>query len=35
MIDKDWPKVKARLEAWLDLENFDKNGQQYKSLREL
>ena len=35
MIDKDWPKVKARLEAWLDLENFDKNGRQYKSLREL
>ena len=35
MIDKDWPKVKARLETWLDPENFDKNGRQYKSLREL
>ena len=35
MIDKDWPQVKARLEAWLPPENFDKNGQQYKSLREL
>ena len=35
MIDKDWPKVKARLEAWLDPENFDKNGRQYKSLRKL
>ena len=35
MIDKDWPKVKSRLEAWLVPENFDKNGKQYKSLREL
>ena len=35
MIDKDWPKVKSRLEIWLRPENFDKNGQQYKSLREL
>ena len=34
MIDKDWPQVKARLEAWLAPENFDKNGRQYKSLRE-
>ena len=24
MIDKDWPQVKARLEAWLTPENFDK-----------
>ena len=35
MIDKDWPQVKARLETWLAPENFDKNGRQYKSLREL
>ena len=34
MIDKDWPKVKARFESWLHPENFDKNGQQIKSLRE-
>ena len=34
IIDKDWPQVKARLEAWLHPENFDKNGQQIKSLRE-
>ena len=34
MIDKDWPKVKARFEAWLKSENFDENGQQLKSLRE-
>ncbi|WP_261045758.1 GNAT family N-acetyltransferase [Streptococcus mitis] len=35
MIDKDWPKVKDRLEKWLRPENFDKNGRQYKSLRDL
>ena len=35
MIDKDWPKVKARWETWLAPENFEKNGKQYKSLREL
>ena len=34
MIDKDWPKVKARFEAWLRPENFDKNGHQIKSLRQ-
>ena len=34
MIDKDWPKVKARLETWLRPDNFDENGQQLKSLRE-
>ena len=35
IIDKDWPKVKSRLEIWLRPENFDKNKRQYKSLREL
>ena len=35
MIDKDWLQVKARLETWLDPENFDENGRQYKSLGEL
>ena len=34
IIDKDWPKVKARFEAWLRPENFDKNGHQIKSLRQ-
>ena len=34
IIDKDWPQAKARLEAWLAPKNFDKNGRQYKSLRE-
>ena len=34
MIDKDWPQVKTRLESWLSPDNFDKNGQQIKSLRQ-
>ena len=34
MIDKDWPRVKARFESWLRQDNFDENGQQIKSLRE-
>lgn len=34
IIDKDWPKVKSRFEAWLRPENFDKNGRQIKSLRQ-
>jgi len=34
MIDKNWPQVKARLETWLAPKNFDKNGQQIKSLRQ-
>ena len=34
MIDKDWPRVKARFEAWLKQDNFDEEGSQLKSLRE-
>ena len=34
MIDKDWPRVKARFESWLSPDNFDENGEQLKSLRE-
>ena len=34
MIDKDWPQSKTRLEMWLAPENFDKDGRQYRSLRE-
>ena len=34
MIDKDWPQVKACLEAWLKSENFDEEGHQLKSLRQ-
>ena len=34
MIDKDWPKVKARFEVWLKSENFDEEGHQLKSLIE-
>ena len=32
MIDKDWPQVRARLEAWLSSDNFDENGQQKQKL---
>ena len=35
MIDKDWAQAKARLEAWLAPKNFDKNGRQCKSLKEI
>lgn len=34
MIDKDWPQVKACLEAWLKSENFDEEGHKLKSLRD-
>jgi hypothetical protein len=34
MIDKDWPRVKARFEAWLNPDNFDEEGHQLKSLGE-
>jgi len=32
IIDKDWPKVKAAYEAWLDADNFDENGNQKTKL---
>ena len=32
IIDKDWPKVKAGYEAWLDPDNFDAEGRQKASL---
>lgn len=35
IIDSEWPKLKAAYEAWLDETNFDKNGQQVRSLNEL
>jgi RimJ/RimL family protein N-acetyltransferase len=34
IIDKEWPECKKRLEQWLDVANFDANGQQIKKLRE-
>lgn len=35
IIDKDWPRVKAAFEAWLDPANFDAEGQQKRSLAAL
>lgn len=34
MIDKDWPRVKARFERWLSPENFDQKGQQKQKLED-
>ncbi len=33
MIDRDWPRLKAGYEAWLDPENFDEAGRQRQRLR--
>jgi RimJ/RimL family protein N-acetyltransferase len=33
MIDKDWPKVRAGFEAWLNEGNFDEAGMQKQPLR--
>ncbi|EQC75314.1 Acetyltransferase, GNAT family [Streptococcus sp. HSISM1] len=35
IIDQKWPEIKHRLEAWLGPSNFDANGQQKQSLREI
>ncbi|WP_414048654.1 GNAT family N-acetyltransferase [Macrococcus animalis] len=35
IIDKEWPKNKERLEAWLDDSNFDAKGNQKQSLNEM
>jgi len=35
MIDREWPRLKAAYEAWLDPSNFDENGHQKKALGEL
>ena len=32
MTDADWPDIKAALEAWLDLQNFDPAGRQIAKL---
>jgi RimJ/RimL family protein N-acetyltransferase len=32
MLDRDWPRVAARLMAWLSPENFTAGGQQIRSL---
>jgi len=35
ILDKDWPPIKAALEAWLDPANFDADGRQQRSLADL
>jgi RimJ/RimL family protein N-acetyltransferase len=35
ILDRDWPRIEAAFEAWLAPENFDEQGQQRKSLRDL
>ncbi len=34
IIDKDWPRIKKAFEQWLDVENFDQQGNQKHSLNE-
>jgi RimJ/RimL family protein N-acetyltransferase len=35
IVDGEWPAVRAGFEAWLSPENFDEEGHQRKSLRDL
>jgi RimJ/RimL family protein N-acetyltransferase len=32
--DKEWPRIKSALEAWLDPSNFDEAGRQRRSLAD-
>jgi hypothetical protein len=32
IIDTEWPSVKRGFETWLDVTNFDEEGEQRKSL---
>ena len=32
LIDSDWPRVRAALEAWLEPCNFDRDGRQLRPL---
>ena len=34
IIDKEWPALKQAYDAWLDLSNFDANGQQKRRLED-
>lgn len=34
-IDREWPKLKAAFQTWLDPSNFEANGHQRKSLSRL
>jgi hypothetical protein len=33
--DEEWPVVKKAFEAWLSEDNFDENGKQIKSLKDI
>lgn len=35
MLDSEWPNRKERLEAWLQPDNFDEDGNQRRSLTEI
>ncbi len=35
IIDKEWPALKSRFEAWLDPTNFDAQGQQLRKLESI
>lgn len=35
MLDHEWPACKARYERWLSPDNFDADGRQRRSLREM
>jgi RimJ/RimL family protein N-acetyltransferase len=35
MLDHEWPARKAAFEAWLDAANFDENGRQRQTLKEI
>ncbi len=35
MIDRDWPRIRAAFEAWLDPANFDPAGSQLRTLAEI
>jgi RimJ/RimL family protein N-acetyltransferase len=34
ILDRDWPAIERRLEAWLSPENFDASGKQVKKLKK-
>jgi RimJ/RimL family protein N-acetyltransferase len=35
LIDSEWPTQKEKFERWLSKDNFDNNGQQKQSLRDI
>jgi len=35
IIDADWSRIKSAFECWLNPQNFDKNGQQIRSLQAI